>query len=495
MPAPSPLLAASIPALALVVACSASPPPAPPPCPSAAAPAAPTPSAPAPAASAEAADPPLAMAPQQNAASAGLCTLDEMTAARDEIDAVSKLVKALPDDASAPGQVTARIERLLSSKCYSDELALGVDVKELRAARARSLAAWWDEGGRLFLRDALDHGNAIHFAPSVPGLLALEVLPAADPLRAVVCASSAAECDPLAGAAILDLGREIERVKLLRGEAPRGTFRRTDDHDALVACARDTRTHPPAERLFHYSSCVSALVPSRLALPLARYSSPRGWLVLRGRRGHYSFCDEVRAYHLETGSAYIASRCAGLVLGNNGVVDQGATRDAGSVQARTGTLSTDALRRLALALYLKDRVDGEDSLYSKFPLPTGVPMPEPDAGVMFGSGTGIGGSWGHSGQTRLHFEVLDGAATVYTGSFTWPDSADTGEQLADDLVVSAEASFQEGCPRAALPAGLAAPRATGGVSAIDASPGALRKNAEDLASALAGLRKVKLCKK
>ena len=30
--------------------------------------------------------------------------------------------------------------------------------------------------------------------------------------------------------------------------------------------------------------------------------SRRGWLVIRGRRGHYDFCDELHAYDLDSGS-------------------------------------------------------------------------------------------------------------------------------------------------------------------------------------------------
>jgi len=42
---------------------------------------------------------------------------------------------------------------------------------------------------------------------------------------------------------------------------------------------------PPAERLARYAACVERLVPQFPALPEARYRSPKGWLVLRGRRG------------------------------------------------------------------------------------------------------------------------------------------------------------------------------------------------------------------
>ncbi|MDI1480103.1 hypothetical protein [Polyangium sp. y55x31] len=427
----------------------------------------------------------------KDAASLGWCTKDEQQAALDETKEIAKLVSKLPKDASAADAVTGRIAGLFNSPCYMDgTLARSPDMAELEAARAWAVAKWWDSGGQDFFKDALQHANAVHFAPSIPRMIAPELLPTSDPMRAILCPSFSAVCDPVAEGTALDVGRELVRVGLLQERAHREDSA-DDGLGSPEACARSIRKEPPAERLARYTACVDKLVSQLPALPEARYRSPQGWLVLRGRRGHYSFCDEARAYDLETGTAYIASRCGGLVLDAGGAVNQGATRGTGAMKTQVGTLSVDALRRLALALWLKDKLDKDARPYAAFPLPAGVPMPDPDRSFGFGFGSG----WGHSGQTSIQFEINDGKSTVVSGTFVWPDAFSVGDQLADDLVVSAETTFREGCPRVALPAGLSPARTLGGVSGIDASPDTLRKNADDLSAAFAELRKTKVCKK
>ncbi|MDI1444332.1 hypothetical protein QHF85_09805 [Polyangium sp. 6x1] len=433
------------------------------------------------------------MQPPKDAAALGWCTKDEQQAALDETKEIARLVSKLPPDASAADAVTERIAKLFNSPCYMDgTLARSLDTTELKAARAWAVAKWWDSGGQDFLQDALQHANAVHFAPSIPRMIAPELLPASDPRRAILCPSFGAACDPVAQGAALDVGRELVRIGLLQARARRESSA-DDGRGSPEACARSVRKEPPAERLARYAACVERLVPELPALPESRYRSPQGWLVLRGRRGHYSFCDEVRAYDLETGTAYIASRCGGLVLDTGGAVNQGATRGTGAMKTQVGTLSVDALRRLALALWLKDELDKDARPYAVFPVPASVPMPDPDASSTFGFGMGSG--WGHSGQTSIQFEIHDGKSTLVSGTFVWPDAFSVGDQMADDLVVSAETTFREGCPRAALPAGLSPAKTLGGVSRIDASPDTLRKNADDLSAAFGELRKTKVCKK
>nr|WP_128798116.1 hypothetical protein [Corallococcus coralloides] len=59
-------------------------------------------------------------------------------------------------------------------------------------------------------------------------------------------------------------------------------------------------------------------------LELGRIRAPMdGWLVIRGRRGHYSFCDQLDAFHLGTGTLYRSSSCSGLALKSDGRVDGG----------------------------------------------------------------------------------------------------------------------------------------------------------------------------
>ena len=427
---------------------------------------------------------PPAQAPR-SASGLGFCTPDEERAAHAEIDALGALVLALPGDASPATPATDRIAKLYGSPCYrGGALARGLDAPKLKAALAWSVKKWWTNEGQLFLRDSLEHANAIHFAPSIPPMLAAEALAASDPLRAIVCPAFGAACDPVAQGAALDLGREAERVGLRAARRGTETAAATEE-----SCAQAATKVAMESRLVTFVGCVHDLVPLGGPVPEARYRSPRGWLVLRGRRGHYGFCDEARAYDLDTGAAYIASRCGGLVLQSSGSVNQDATRATGAVKTQVGTLSVDALRKVGLALWLKEKLNGDVRRYAKFALPVAVPMPEPNRGFGFGRG-----GWAHSGQTTIRFEITDAGGTLLAGDFRWPDASQTGDQVVDDLVVSAETTLREGCPPAALPASLAPASSLGGVSSIDASADALQKTAAELADAFVKLRKTKVCK-
>jgi hypothetical protein len=399
-----------------------------------------------------------------------------------EIEAIDDLVIALPKDATPATPVTERIAKLYGSPCYGGgKLARDLDTTQLKAALSWSVKEWWTNDGKEFLRDSLAHANAVHFAPGLPPMLAAERLPAGDPMLAILCPTWGAPCDPLAQGAAVDIGREAERVRL---REPGGATEAAEDR-----CAQEASKEETDSRLVTFVGCVNRLVPRASPLPEARYRSPRGWLVLRGRRGHYTFCDEARAYDLDTGAAYVASRCGGLVLMSGGSVDQDATRDTGAVKTQVGTVSTDALRRLALTLWLKERLDADVRRYAKFALPIGVPLPTPNRGFGFGRG-----GWAHSGQTLLRFEITDAGRALLSGTFRWPNAYQIGDQVVDDLVVSAETTLREGCPPAALPASLAPAASLGGVSSIDASAAALQKTAKDLSDAFAKLRKTKVCK-
>ena len=419
-----------------------------------------------------------------NAARAGLCQPSQLRAAHSELNEISGLIKALPDDMSTATDVTTRINRLLASPCFGHTYLLdNLDQPGIQATRAAALKLWW-QAARNFLGDALEGANAVHLVPSLPRVLSPELLPTGDPLRTILCPAVNAVCDPLAEGATLDLRREIERV----AGPHHGPFHFGPDTSDIEACAR-AKHDADDDPLSAYIRCVRKLAPEQTELPVAHFRSPKGWLVMQGRRGHHQFCDEVRAYDLATGAAYIASRCGGLVLVSNGHVDHDRTSRQSTVTTMTGTVSVDALRHLALALWLKDSLVKDVQPAARFPLPTGVPMPTDHPRV-----GGGGGSWGSSSQTAISFRILDGGHDLHTGTFTWPDSADTGDQIADDLVVAAEATFQPGCPPAALPAALAQTPPIGGVSPIDASAESLRASTEALTRAMAGLRSGRVCR-
>ena len=60
-----------------------------------------------------------------------------------------------------------------------------------------------------------------------------------------------------------------------------------------------------------WRACVEGRAPEagRVAARRRSRRPDTGWLVIAGRRGHYQFCDTIRAYHLGTGAAFIDDSC------------------------------------------------------------------------------------------------------------------------------------------------------------------------------------------
>ncbi len=125
------------------------------------------------------------------------------------------------------------------------------------------------------------------------------------------------------------------------------------------------------------------------ALPLGRFRAPdRGWLVIRGRRGHYEFCDELRAYDVETGAAYVAKSCSGLHLRPGGSVDFEATNASRKAAVEAGRVDVANLREAVWMILLAPQAQEGYLSADYFSLPKGmVPTPpDSDAGIRAPSG-------------------------------------------------------------------------------------------------------------
>src|SRR5262249_55557470 len=130
----------------------------------------------------------------------------------------------------------------------------------------------------------------------------------------------------------------------------------------------------PNERFRVYRACVESSQRHQWAMPLGRFRSPdSGWLVIRGRRGHYEFCDELSAYDLATGSAYVAQSCTGLELGDGGSVDNAKVDAKRKIKVTIGNLPLDNLRELAFMMLLAPEVEHDLILDPHFSsVPAGV---------------------------------------------------------------------------------------------------------------------------
>lgn len=398
--------------------------------------------------------------------------------ARARLAALRAVITALsPSDDVAP--VRRSLSDLASSECF--ELAsTSVRLPEVRDAL--TIRRWWEAGGDAYFENMLDayrepdaRGRPtgrpqILVPPDERHSLTLDTAPR-HALASLLCRDQDASC----GAETA--GWRVRAERRLQAFAAEDEVRYSGDGEPTraqrrAACDTTAARTPRATRFVEWLQCVDAERATVPALPIGRFRAPKtGWIVLRGRRGHYSFCDEVRAYDLATGAAYVAQSCSGLALRHDGSVDAGATDGARGLEVTSGRLPVDALREAALMTMLAPSVDehvSDNAWYE--PLPAGVSMDWEE--LSFG-GFGMR-SWYSSGQTQLSWAWVDGGRVVASGALTWPESARAGETHADELWQVAEGGLVAGCAPAALPTAWPLASASAGVSPLDARPDTLR---------------------
>jgi hypothetical protein len=220
--------------------------------------------------------------------------------------------------------------------------------------------------------------------------------------------------------------------------------------DGCVALAAE---QPEQDRWTSLVGCLQEAEPTQDALPLGRMSAPEeGWWVVRGRRGHYAFCDEVRAYHLPTGSVFGVASCGQLALLRDGSVD-GAETDAGRVvTTQVGRVPLGLLREAVWMALLAPDVQ-EDVVLSS----AGIALPPDTSPVRRRGPRSLG--LGFSGQMASHLTTLDwswspadGGAARHSGELSWPEDLNRAAyDHAVRLLQVAEASFSSGCRGTALP--------------------------------------------
>ena len=194
----------------------------------------------------------------------------------------------------------------------------------------------------------------------------------------------------------------------------------------------------------------------RVHFPIGRTRAPKqGWLVIAGRRGHYDFCDEIRAYDLATGSAYVVGSCSALALEPGGSVNRKRTDDARRPTIEIGHLALDRLREAAWMTLLLDELDQDvrGSLGTEVPPWMEIRVDRPGGSV----GTVFGKSFTSStAHTQLEWNILGNPRLVKNGTLTFPDDPnDVAAAHAMRLIRIAELSLVVGCPTALPPDSLA----------------------------------------
>lgn len=371
-------------------------------------------------------------------------------------------------------KVRAAVDELRGQACLFYLRESDRDVEE---ASLVELKSWWSDGGEKWVRSYLELAGPNPQIVIPPDFRQeLEVEPK-HPLHPLLCAEDDAACDEgdrwRAELQRALEAQHVEEQKRYADEVPR---------DACKGTYADWRI------------CIEDRRPRQTALPLGRWRLPdSGWLVIRGRRGHYSFCDEVRAYSLKSGAAYVSSSCSKLFLQDRGTVDAKETNKKREGTVHVGTLPLAELRRAAMAILMIPHV--EEQIQRKaavYPLPQGL-KPSWPADELHASGLGKS-FWMSSAQTRLAWTFRDARGVTTHGHLTWPDSANLAEAVAAQWLSTLEAKLAEGCPPEPLPPALLTRTPMPRVNPIDA-PGGVESVQDARALALLEWRPPEECRK
>ncbi len=212
------------------------------------------------------------------------------------------------------------LEALLKLPCYA---LARLDESGFRPPTSwLSLRAWWDSGGDVWLRSYLSpvaslevRGTSYHpmlqtvFAPTPRRALTLG--PGAPPeLHSILCPPDPGDCG-VETRGWVDRAMWSFRHRVSRDEAPRMTGVPTPFH------LDPDCPSPEGKEVADYQqwrACVAHKTPLGTALPLGRFRAPNdGWLVVLGPTSHGGSycrsCDEIRAYDLARGDAFVSHRC------------------------------------------------------------------------------------------------------------------------------------------------------------------------------------------
>jgi len=377
--------------------------------------------------------------------------------ARAKLDAIDAEIRKLTP-AADPEPAAKKLAALSDETCFRIVGHLDVEAKSGLALRT-----WWEDGGHSVAGGALElGGNApiVWVAPDVRRALTRETA-RGHRLLPLLCPAYDDSCGRdtdgwrLRAEAALGL---VARARYLEGRGSGPSLsdwkreRRPTDQD----CAAYAQHAPRLRQLARFRACLSATAERGPAFRIGRVQKPtQGWFVVSGRRGHYQFCDELRAFDLATGASYRVASCSGLALVSDGSVDHRATDAARKAIGERGTVSLDEIREAVWMLLQVGELDEAvlQGAVGQAPL-RWIPL-ETD-GVDEESFSFAGFGAGSSGNTLLSWRVVTPAGTLGDGTLTWPrDLTEADAAYAAELLEIAEASFKPGCPPARPPVTLA----------------------------------------
>ncbi len=388
--------------------------------------------------------------------------------------ALGDLEESMTDPSAPLSTIEENFEAMLDAPCF-DLAGLSEDAGPF--ASSGVARAWWREGGQDWTSQFVAFGSGrrdeIVLPPSRRLTLALEAAAPDDPLRVLLCPEADESCGrETAGWTIRAERGFEERARAARGQA-----------DPPPDCAERVRRRDEGRRYTRFLRCVDDARPPRAAMPVGRMRAPtRGWLVLRGRHGDDRLQDQLSAFDLATGAAYVISAESELVRRMDGTVDDAATDAARRVTTEAGRLSADAVRELAWMLFVSGRVEERFFDATTVPLPSGIPLRSYDDSVFRDlslRASSTRGSW------RLDWVWVDAGRVRLGGDLIWPKDGGAANDHAVHLLRIAEATFAPGCAPARL---TALPRLWSTEDTFDSPPDELARTRQALLERLLTVR-------
>jgi hypothetical protein len=367
--------------------------------------------------------------------------------AKQELEALEQRIEQLqPTDDPEP--IWSALNELLMRECFALSGVVNGYANDAAPSSGIALRTWWKDGGDDWVEQFL-YAEMTFERPSVRVAFAPELTPG-HPLVDLFCPLAEPDCD------VQTRGWKLRANQAFEDHAERRWTRFNDDDDELPAVRDEDRcealavSKPSHLRYETWIRCIDHVTLRGSVLPIGGLRVPRaGWFVVRGRRGHYQFCDELRAFDLATGSVHAVASCSGLALRNDGSVD-GAQTNAGRVlEEKSGRVPVDALREAVwMALWSSEMSQHNQLLGGNgYWLPEAI-EPMGRGGVAFG----LMGLAMSTGQTTLDWTyVRDGHPSV-SGKLSWPEDYNDGARNhTARLLQIAESAMVVGCAPAAVP--------------------------------------------
>lgn len=377
--------------------------------------------------------------------------------ARDALRRFERHVESLDATASIAGP-RQQLHDLLHLPCFALAFeSLRVPVVD----SVPSLKLWLDRGGDMWLESLLElprFGDTAHVIvpPDAPRTLRPGNANHDAALDVYLCAAGEATCGPGTRGWVLRADAALERHRLAEArDATRDDVSRPGRSAEAVSadCVRAATTEPDALHYEAWRACIENYRDLRPLVPVAEFRAPAtGWLVVTGRRGHYDFCDTVRAFNLEDGTTLMDDSCSGLVIQAGGDVNFDATNRRRVATMRMGRVPVDALREAAWMLLFRHQfVEGQHAA-DAVPLPEGFARQWDRAHPPWNFPLTGGGATFSTAQTSLTWVLTAPGRPPIAGNVTWPSSFNGADSHAAELLQVAEAGLAEACVTDRAPA-------------------------------------------